>query len=69
MKITIVNSILIEDMNVKVFNTVTLKYLQGFRQQKKYIKVVTFLKYSLRFGMQRKSMSANLMKNKYQFCY
>ena len=42
MKITIVDGILIEDMNVKVFNSVPFKYLQDLREQKKYIKVVTF---------------------------
>ena len=42
MKITVVDGILIEDMNVKFFNIVPFKYLQDFREQKKYIKVVTF---------------------------
>ena len=42
MKITVVDGILIEDMNVKFFNSVEFKHLQDFREQKKYIKVVTF---------------------------
>ena len=42
MKITIVDGIFIEDMNMKVFNSVAFKYSQDFREQKKYIKVVTF---------------------------
>ena len=42
MKITVADGILIKDMNLKVFNSVAFKHLQDFREQKKYIKVVTF---------------------------
>ena len=42
----------------------------GLEGTEKDIKVFFFfLKYSLRFGMQRKSMSAHLMKNKCLLCY
>ena len=50
---------------VKVLNSVAFKYVQDFRELKKYVKFAIFSYYSLRFGMSRKSMSGNLIKNKY----